>query len=117
MAASVGAIVANIYYAQPLLPDIARTFGLSAADSAYSLVPRLITGLWLGFGKARVSLHTPAKLRGLARNVQVTIDSPGLSPVESPLHPLANCVHLKWQRVRRYEYVAAGGAFPASPEL
>ncbi len=30
MAASVGAIVANIYYAQPLLPDIARTFGLSA---------------------------------------------------------------------------------------
>ena len=29
MAASVGAIVANIYYAQPLLPDIARTFGLS----------------------------------------------------------------------------------------
>ena len=31
MAASVGAIVANIYYAQPLLPDIARTFGLSAA--------------------------------------------------------------------------------------
>ncbi len=31
MAASVGAIVANIYYAQPLLPDIARAFGLSAA--------------------------------------------------------------------------------------
>jgi hypothetical protein len=31
MAASVGAIVANIYYAQPLLPDIARTFGLSAS--------------------------------------------------------------------------------------
>jgi hypothetical protein len=30
MAASVGAIVANIYYAQPLLPDIARAFGLSA---------------------------------------------------------------------------------------
>jgi predicted MFS family arabinose efflux permease len=30
MAASVGAIVANIYYAQPLLPDIARSFGLSA---------------------------------------------------------------------------------------
>src|ERR1041385_7964509 len=30
MAVSVGAIVANIYYAQPLLPDIARAFGLSA---------------------------------------------------------------------------------------
>ena len=32
MAASVGAIVANIYYAQPLLPDIARAFGLSATE-------------------------------------------------------------------------------------
>jgi hypothetical protein len=31
MAASVGVIVANIYYAQPLLPEITRTFGLSAA--------------------------------------------------------------------------------------
>ena len=31
MAASVGANLANNYYAQPLLPDIARTFGLSAS--------------------------------------------------------------------------------------
>jgi len=32
MAASVGAIVANIYYVQPLLPDIAPAFGLSATE-------------------------------------------------------------------------------------
>jgi predicted MFS family arabinose efflux permease len=33
MAASVGAIVANIYYAQPLLGDIARTFGITVTGA------------------------------------------------------------------------------------
>jgi predicted MFS family arabinose efflux permease len=33
MAISVGVIVANIYYAQPLLADIARTFGLSVTQA------------------------------------------------------------------------------------
>lgn len=33
MTVSVGVIVANIYYAQPLLADIARAFGLSAASA------------------------------------------------------------------------------------
>src|SRR5262249_49728838 len=33
MAISVGAIVANAYYAQPLLADIARTFGLTVTKA------------------------------------------------------------------------------------
>lgn len=33
MAASVGVIVANVYYAQPLLSDIARTFGLTVTGA------------------------------------------------------------------------------------
>ena len=33
MAASTGAIVANTYYAQPLLADISRTFGMSVTGA------------------------------------------------------------------------------------
>ena len=33
MAITVGTVVANLYYAQPLLPDIAREFHLSAATT------------------------------------------------------------------------------------
>lgn len=33
MAVSVGAVVANLYYAQPLLPDLAREFHLSVANT------------------------------------------------------------------------------------
>jgi predicted MFS family arabinose efflux permease len=39
MAVASGATVANLYYNQPLLPDIARTFG--ASDHAIGLVPTL----------------------------------------------------------------------------
>jgi len=48
MAASVGAIVANIYYAQPLLPDIARTFGLSASGIG---VLAMLNPAGAGFGQ------------------------------------------------------------------
>ena len=39
MAVASGATVANLYYNQPLLPDIARTFGVS--DHAVGLIPTL----------------------------------------------------------------------------
>ncbi len=39
MAAASGATVANLYYNQPLLPEIARTFGVP--DHAVGLVPTL----------------------------------------------------------------------------
>src|ERR1700685_2607677 len=35
MAASTGVIVANVYYIQPLLADIARTFGLSVTKAGF----------------------------------------------------------------------------------
>jgi len=37
MAVSVGVIVANIYYAQPLLADISRTFHLSVTAAGPDL--------------------------------------------------------------------------------
>jgi predicted MFS family arabinose efflux permease len=45
MAAASGATVANLYYNQPLLPEIARTFGV--ADHAVGLIPTLTQ---IGYG-------------------------------------------------------------------
>ena len=47
MAISVGVVVANLYYVQPILPDIAREFGLSEAQAG--LLPMLgMAGVGIG---------------------------------------------------------------------
>src|SRR5438552_544731 len=46
LAFSTGCVVANIYYAQPLLADIAREFGLSVAQiGAIAMLGQIGTGL------------------------------------------------------------------------
>src|SRR5207244_13239717 len=50
LAFSTGCIVANIYYVQPLLADIARDFGLSIAQVAVvAMLGQIGTGLGLLF--------------------------------------------------------------------
>ena len=53
MAVASGATVANLYYNQPLLPEIARTFGV--ADHAVGLIPTL-TQVGYGAGMLLVVL-------------------------------------------------------------
>jgi len=50
LALSTGCIVANIYYVQPLLADIARDFGLSVAQiGIVAMLTQIGTGLGMLF--------------------------------------------------------------------
>src|SRR5262245_45122777 len=50
LAFSTGCVVANIYYVQPLLADIAREFGLSVAQiGAVAMLGQIGTGLGMLF--------------------------------------------------------------------
>ena len=78
MAVASGATVANLYYNQPLLPEIARTFG--APDHAVGLIPTLTQ---IGYG-AGMLLVVPLGDSQERRRLVVILT--GLMPRCSPRH-------------------------------
>src|SRR5712691_11103510 len=79
MAIASGATVANLYYNQPLLPEIARTF--SASDHAVGLIPT-VTQIGYGLG---MLLIVPLGDSSERRKLILTLI--GLVPVAASLAP------------------------------